>query len=72
MSFLTDLKKGKDYEEVVCEKLNSTFNLVLEPNVSKFGIDLVSERLAVEVKYDTQCRTTGNVFFEYECSGKPS
>lgn len=72
MSFVSDLKVGKEYEDNVRNKLNITFGCSLESNVSKLGIDLVSEGLAVEVKYDRQCRTTGNIFLEYECSGKPS
>ena len=72
MSFIGDLKEGKDYEWVVRDILNTNFLTNLTNNTNRLGIDLVSDGLCVEVKYDRQCRTTGNVFLEYECSDKPS
>ncbi len=72
MSFIGDLKEGKDYEEKVRDTLNNNFLTTLTNNTNRLGIDLVSDGLCVEVKYDRQCRTTGNIFLEYECSGKSS
>jgi hypothetical protein len=72
MSFLGDLKEWKDYEEIIRNILNWNFNTNLSKNTNRLGIDLVSDGLCVEVKYDRQCRTTGNIFLEYECLDKPS
>lgn len=72
MAFLNDLKEGKEYEEKVKTWVSNVFRKELETNSSKFWIDLISEDLLIEVKYDRRLRETGNIFLEYECSGKAS
>ena len=72
MGFKNDLKEGKDYEAIVMGWLNKTFALSMKENDNKTGVDLVSDNLAIEVKYDRQFRTTWNLFIEYLCSWKPS
>lgn len=74
MSFVSDLKVGRGYEEVIKETLNKVFNLGLINNPNNRGIDLVSESIEfeVEIKFDRQWRTTWNIFIEYECNKKPS
>lgn len=58
MGFKNDLKEGKDYEAIVMGWLNKTFALSMKENDNKTGVDLVSDNLAIEVKYDRQFRTT--------------
>lgn len=53
-------------------ELNERFALWLEKNEDDRWVDLVSENLRVEVKFDRMMEKTGNVFIEYAYKGKAS
>jgi len=53
-------------------ELNERFSLELRKNEEDRGVDLVSDNLRVEVKFDRMMEKTGNVFIEYAYKWKAS
>lgn len=74
MSFVKDLKEGKEFEHTVLEIIQlhyPTENWKL--NEEKKGVDIVSHKWkTVEVKFDRMATQTWNLFIEVECNNKPS
>lgn len=76
--FLADLANGEKGERHVATTLKKHYGAA---SVSRIGackgfdfrlIYADEEHELFEVKTDFRAATTGNLFFEYECSGKPS
>lgn len=75
MSFLGDLKEGKEFEHTVLEIVRQRYPTESwEINTEKKGVDIVSSTCnkTIEVKFDRMANDTWNLFIEVECNGKPS
>lgn len=74
MSFLGDLKEGKEFEHTVLEIIQQSYPTESwEINKEIKGVDIVSSSWkTIEVKFDRMASKTWNLFIEVECNGKPS
>lgn len=74
MGFVSDYANGERFVPKTKELLNSRLFPGWEFNEVKRGVDLTHPffKGGCEVKSDHKAHITGNVFFEWECSGKPS
>jgi hypothetical protein len=69
MSFTSDLAFGKIYEDIAISLVGGKIDRP-EGNFKEY--DFKNETTKYEVKADRKTCSTGNLFIEYECSGKPS
>ena len=75
MSFIGDLKEGKEFEHTVLEIIRNSYPTEnWEINTETSGVDIVSStwNKTIEVKFDRMASKTWNLFIEVECNGKPS
>lgn len=74
MGFVSCYSKSEKYVELTREVLCGGLFPGWEKNGEKTGVDLVHPLFVggCEVKADFKAHITGNCFFEWECSGKPS
>jgi hypothetical protein len=69
--FAEDLKKGKEAEIRLLNKLNKIWMYVIQnPNEKELDLCLVTEW--IEVKLDDKSTYTWNFYIEFECNWKPS
>lgn len=71
MGFWNDLAFGKKYEDIAITMLQGEA-LQERPEGLFKEYDFKTEKHMYEVKSDRLSYKTGNLFIEYECSGKPS
>jgi hypothetical protein len=69
-NFAKDLAFGRKYEGIAKTMLNEV--LVDEPKGCFSAYDFKTEKAKYEIKSDLYTHRTGNLFIEFECSGKPS
>ena len=73
MGFQSDLALGKVYEQLAIKYLKQKGEALLDyPEGYCKQYDFITDKSSYEVKADRMTHKTGNLFIEYECSGKPS
>lgn len=78
MSFQSDLKFGRFYENLLLNYIHEDFDVAEftspEYQFTEWDVKISKGNFVCkyEVKADKNTYRTGNVFIEYECAGKPS
>lgn len=74
MGFLSCYGKSEKYVGLTREVLECSLFPGWVQNEDRYGVDLIHPCFVggCEVKADYKAHITGNCFFEWECSGKPS
>lgn len=73
MSFNSDLAFGKQYENIAVQIVENDGEIIIEhPEGYCKEYDFKTDKYVYEVKSDRLTYKTGNLYVEYECSGKPS
>lgn len=74
MGFLSCYGKSEKYVGLTREVLEGSLFPGWVQNEDRYGVDLIHPCFVggCEVKSDYKAHITGNCFFEWECSGKPS
>lgn len=77
MSFQSDLKFGRCYENLLLNYIHEDYEVVeMAPDerFTEWDVKISKGNFVCkyEVKADKNTARTGNVFIEYECAGKPS
>jgi hypothetical protein len=73
-NFDADLKFGQKYEKILIDLLPHDSYVLTCGYCKEYDFKLIvdDEEIKYEVKADRRSINTGNIFIEYECSGKPS